>query len=58
MDPKADPALLARIERQFGVPATLLMAIWTLESDRRARSHSSLTLNGTPLLVPATHLSR
>jgi lytic murein transglycosylase len=25
-------ALLARIERQFGVPATLLMAIWTLES--------------------------
>ncbi len=26
-------ALLARIERQFGVPATLLMAIWTMESD-------------------------
>jgi membrane-bound lytic murein transglycosylase B len=26
-------ALLARIERQFGVPGTLLMAIWTLESD-------------------------
>jgi lytic murein transglycosylase len=26
-------ALLARIERQYGVPATLLMAIWTLESD-------------------------
>lgn len=26
-------ALLARIEHQFGVPATLLMAIWTLESD-------------------------
>jgi lytic murein transglycosylase len=26
-------ALLARIQRQFGVPATLLMAIWTLESD-------------------------
>jgi lytic murein transglycosylase len=26
-------ALLARIEAQFGVPATLLMAIWTLESD-------------------------
>jgi lytic murein transglycosylase len=25
--------LLAGIERQFGVPATLLMAIWTLESD-------------------------
>jgi lytic murein transglycosylase len=25
--------LLARIERQFGVPSTLLMAIWTLESD-------------------------
>ncbi len=25
--------LLARIERQFGVPATLIMAIWTLESD-------------------------
>jgi lytic murein transglycosylase len=25
--------LLQRIERQFGVPATLLMAIWTLESD-------------------------
>ena len=26
-------ALLARIERQFGVPKTLLMAIWTLETD-------------------------
>jgi lytic murein transglycosylase len=26
-------ALLARIERQYGVPATLLVAIWTLESD-------------------------
>jgi len=26
-------ALLARIERQFGVPSTLLVAIWTLESD-------------------------
>jgi len=26
-------ALLARIERQFGVPKELLMAIWTLESD-------------------------
>jgi membrane-bound lytic murein transglycosylase B len=27
-----DPAVLA-FDRQFGVPATLLMAIWTLESD-------------------------
>lgn len=26
-------ALLSRVERQYGVPATLLMAIWTLESD-------------------------
>jgi len=26
-------ALLGRIERQFGVPATLIMAIWTMESD-------------------------
>jgi lytic murein transglycosylase len=26
-------ALLSRIERQFGVPPTLLMAIWTMESD-------------------------
>jgi lytic murein transglycosylase len=26
-------ALLARIERQFGVPPTVIMAIWTLESD-------------------------
>ncbi len=26
-------ALLSRIERQYGVPAKLLMAIWTLESD-------------------------
>ena len=26
-------ALLSRIERQFGVPRTLLMAIWTMESD-------------------------
>src|SRR5260370_28140523 len=25
--------LLARVDAQFGVPATLLMAIWTLESD-------------------------
>jgi lytic murein transglycosylase len=25
--------LLSRIEKQFGVPATLIMAIWTLESD-------------------------
>jgi Transglycosylase SLT domain len=25
--------LLARIEQQFGVPATLLMAIWTMETD-------------------------
>ena len=26
-------ALLSRIEKQFGVPATVVMAIWTLESD-------------------------
>jgi lytic murein transglycosylase len=26
-------ALLARIEQEFGVPKTLLMAIWTMESD-------------------------
>ena len=26
-------ALLGRVERQFGVPAPLLMAIWTMESD-------------------------
>jgi lytic murein transglycosylase len=26
-------ALLSRIERQYGVPQTLIMAIWTLESD-------------------------
>jgi lytic murein transglycosylase len=26
-------ALLSRIERQFGVPAPVIMAIWTLESD-------------------------
>jgi lytic murein transglycosylase len=26
-------ALLARIERQFGVPKELLMAIWTMETD-------------------------
>src|SRR4029453_13800585 len=26
-------ALLSRVERQFGVPRELLMAIWTLESD-------------------------
>jgi membrane-bound lytic murein transglycosylase B len=26
-------ALLARVERQFGVPTPLLMAIWTMESD-------------------------
>src|ERR1700730_16107330 len=26
-------ALLSRVERQFGVPATLVMAIWTMETD-------------------------
>ncbi len=26
-------ALLSRVERQYGVPATLLMAIWTMETD-------------------------
>ena len=26
-------SLLARIERQYGVPATLIMAIWTMETD-------------------------
>jgi membrane-bound lytic murein transglycosylase B len=26
-------ALLQRVERQFGVPQTLIMAIWTMESD-------------------------
>src|SRR5215831_18357841 len=30
---QAHAALLSRIERQFGVPKELLMAIWTLESD-------------------------
>ncbi len=25
--------LLSRVEQQFGVPATLLMAIWTMETD-------------------------
>ena len=30
---QTNAALLARIERQFGVPKELLMAIWTLESD-------------------------
>ena len=29
-------ALLSRIERQFGVPATLLMAIWSMETDNGA----------------------
>jgi lytic murein transglycosylase len=30
---QAHAALLSRVERQFGVPKELLMAIWTLESD-------------------------
>jgi lytic murein transglycosylase len=30
---QTNAALLSRIERQFGVPKELLMAIWTLESD-------------------------
>src|SRR6476660_9634818 len=30
---QSQAALLSRIERQFGVPKELLMAIWTLESD-------------------------
>ncbi|HSJ40980.1 MAG TPA: lytic murein transglycosylase, partial [Xanthobacteraceae bacterium] len=29
----AHAALLSRIERQFGVPKELIMAIWTLETD-------------------------
>ncbi len=29
----AHAQLLSRIERQFGVPATVVVAIWTLESD-------------------------
>ena len=32
-------ALLARIERQFGVPAAVLVAIWTLEIRQRHRRH-------------------
>src|SRR6476619_5102570 len=30
---QAHAALLSRIERQFGVPKELLMAVWTLETD-------------------------
>jgi lytic murein transglycosylase len=30
---KRHAALLARVERQFGVPAAVVMSIWTLESD-------------------------
>ena len=30
---RAHAALLGRVERQFGVPANLIMAIWTMESD-------------------------
>ena len=37
--------LLARIERQFGVPATLLMAIWTLESDNAPAIWASCPLS-------------
>ena len=29
----ASRSLLSRIEHQFGVPATLIMAIWTMETD-------------------------
>src|SRR5262249_5866875 len=41
-------ALLGRIERQFGVPATLLMAIWTLESDNGTGDMGKLPV------IPAT----
>src|SRR6202171_4322435 len=37
-------ALLSRIERQFGVPAALLMAIWTLESDNGTGDMGRLTV--------------
>jgi len=30
---QAHAALLSRVERQFGVPKELLMAVWTLETD-------------------------
>src|SRR5258708_2220716 len=42
-------ALLARVERQFGVPATLLMAIWALESD-----NSTGDMGKLPVIEDAT----
>src|SRR5258706_261878 len=47
------PALLARIERQFEVPATLLMAIWTLESDNGTGDMGKLPVIRT--LAPLAH---
>jgi lytic murein transglycosylase len=44
--------LLSRIEQQFGVPRTLLMAIWTLESDNGTGDMGKLPLIRTiPTLV-------
>src|SRR6202007_2368587 len=46
-------ALLGRIERQFGVPATLLVAIWTLESDNGTGDLGRLPVIRT--LAPLAH---
>ena len=36
---QAHAALLGRIEQQFGVPAPVIVAVWTLESRQRHRRH-------------------
>src|SRR5258708_17382542 len=45
-------ALLTRIERQFGVPARLLMAIWTLESDNGTGDMGKLPVIRTLASLP------
>jgi membrane-bound lytic murein transglycosylase B len=45
-------ALLARVERQFGVPVTLLMAIWTLESDYGSGDMGKLPVIRTLATLP------
>jgi membrane-bound lytic murein transglycosylase B len=51
-------ALVTRIEREFGVPATVLVAIWTLESDNGTGDMGKLPVIRTRTIVAAPSCSR
>ena len=48
-------ALLSRIERQFGVPASVSVAVWTLETDRVIFDQRGFAISG-PLAFMSTSL--